>query len=174
MFIRHRGFSLIEVLVAMVVLSIGLLGLAALQIAALRSAGDSGIRAQATLLLNELAERVHANDGATAANYVTAMNAGIACGTLPGPYCSAFHDGTVFVASQTCTVAQMASFDLWSWQCGMQTSGNLSAGGASTTLPAGGLAVTTNGSHLTLVASWVEVAPQGGAVTQNITMTILP
>ena len=185
MFIRHRGFSLIEVLVAMVVLSVGLLGLAALQIAALRSAGDANIRAQATLLLNELAERVHANDGATSANYVTAMGtAGVAdCTALPNPYCSAFHNGAAFVASATCTTPQMAIFDLWSWQCGMASDpaangGIPSTGGARTLLPAEAgttpLAVTANGNYLILATSWDEVAPQGGAVTQTITMTILP
>lgn len=60
-FIPQRGFSLFEVLITVVVISIGLLGLAALQFAGLRAANSAQEHTQATLLAQDVAERIHAN-----------------------------------------------------------------------------------------------------------------
>jgi type IV pilus assembly protein PilV len=58
---RQRGFSLIEVLVAVVVLSIGLLGLAALQASTTRSNHSALLRTQATNLAYDIVDRMRAN-----------------------------------------------------------------------------------------------------------------
>lgn len=58
-----QGFSLIEVLVAIVVLSIGLLGLAALQVSGLRVGQSSFYRAQAAQFATDMADRLRANAG---------------------------------------------------------------------------------------------------------------
>lgn len=68
---RSRGFSLIEVLVSMVVLAAGLLGIAGLQVSALRWTADSGNRSTATQLADELMEKVRSNPSQEAA-YITA------------------------------------------------------------------------------------------------------
>jgi len=60
---RARGFSLIEVLVATVVMSIGLLGLASLQVSGLRVGQSSFYRAQAAQLATDMADRLRANFG---------------------------------------------------------------------------------------------------------------
>lgn len=52
----ERGFSLIEVLIAVLILGIGLLGAAAIQVLSLQNAGNSDYRTQATLLANEVTE----------------------------------------------------------------------------------------------------------------------
>jgi type IV pilus assembly protein PilV len=57
----ERGVGLIEVLIAMVVLSVGLLGLAGLQAKALQLAHQADIRSQATFLAYEMADRMRAN-----------------------------------------------------------------------------------------------------------------
>lgn len=56
-----RGFTLIETLVALLVLSIGLLGVAALQLTSLRSNTSSSYRSQATFLAYDIADRMRAN-----------------------------------------------------------------------------------------------------------------
>ncbi len=61
---RHRresGFSIVEVLVALLVLAIGLLGLAALQAQGLRFNHDAYVRTQATNLAYEIVDRMRTN-----------------------------------------------------------------------------------------------------------------
>lgn len=57
----ESGFSLMEVLVALLVLAIGLLGLAALQAQGLRFNQDAYIRSQATNLAYDIMDRMRAN-----------------------------------------------------------------------------------------------------------------
>ena len=54
---RHRGFTLVEALVALLALSIGLLGVAALQMSGLRSNMSSAWRSQATYLSYDIIDR---------------------------------------------------------------------------------------------------------------------
>ncbi|MGQ0618551.1 MAG: type IV pilus modification protein PilV [Panacagrimonas sp.] len=58
---RLRGFTLLEVLIAIVVISIGMLGVAGLQLAAVRSNTQSYERSQATALAYEMADKLRAN-----------------------------------------------------------------------------------------------------------------
>jgi type IV pilus assembly protein PilV len=63
-----RGFTLIEALVALVVLSIGLLGVAALQITSLKMNHGSATRTQAVLLTYGIVDSMRANVAAAVAN----------------------------------------------------------------------------------------------------------
>lgn len=56
-----RGFSLLEVLIALVILSIGLLGVAALQGVGIRSSQGAYLTSQASLLAYDVADRIRAN-----------------------------------------------------------------------------------------------------------------
>lgn len=58
------GLSMIEVLVAVVILAIGLLGIASTQLVALEQTNLSQKRTTATMLVSEMADRVRANGGA--------------------------------------------------------------------------------------------------------------
>jgi type IV pilus assembly protein PilV len=60
----HRfetGFSIVEVLVALVVLAVGMLGMAGLYVTTLRSSGTAISRMQAVSLAADLADRIRAN-----------------------------------------------------------------------------------------------------------------
>ena len=57
----EKGFSLVEVLVALVLLSIGLLGLAGLQTRGVRDNHGAYLRTQATLCAKDLVDRMRAN-----------------------------------------------------------------------------------------------------------------
>ena len=97
-----RGFSLIEALVALVVLSVGLLGIAALYVTSVSSGRTASLRGQAVLLAADLADRIRANRGGglaydDATSGVGAINA--AC--LQG--------------GGGCTPTQMASEDKAEW-----------------------------------------------------------
>lgn len=65
---RNSGFTLLEVLIALVVLSIGLLGVAALQAVGLRSSQGAYLTSQASLLAYDMADRIRANPGSAAYN----------------------------------------------------------------------------------------------------------
>jgi type IV pilus assembly protein PilV len=58
---NEQGFTLIEVLVALVILSVGLIGLAALQTGGLRNNNSALIRSQAVLAAEDILDRMRAN-----------------------------------------------------------------------------------------------------------------
>lgn len=78
---KNAGFSMIEVLITIVILMIGLLGLAGLQTKALTAQMEAYQRSQALILLKDMADRINANRK-NAALYVTAgVGTGAACPT---------------------------------------------------------------------------------------------
>ncbi|MBN1378657.1 MAG: type IV pilus modification protein PilV [Gammaproteobacteria bacterium] len=56
-----RGHNLIEVMIALLVLSIGLLGLAGLQATSLQYGHDANVRSLATIAAYDIIERIHTN-----------------------------------------------------------------------------------------------------------------
>lgn len=65
-----RGFTLLEILIALVILSIGLLGVAGMQYASLRANHHAYLRSQATFLAYDIVDRMRANMAAAlAGNY---------------------------------------------------------------------------------------------------------
>lgn len=103
---NHRGFTLIEVMVAILVLSIGLLGLAGLQVTSLRNSTSAAERTQATFLAYDIIERMRANkDAAEAGSYDTTLN------TAPSGTTNCQSSGAA------CSAADMATFDLNQWKC---------------------------------------------------------
>jgi len=59
--IKNSGFSLLEVLIALIVLSVGLLGLAAIQITGLKNNQSAYYRTSATMLAYDMADRMRLN-----------------------------------------------------------------------------------------------------------------
>lgn len=112
---RESGSSMIEVLVTLLVFTIGMLGLAALQLNSLQGTSDSAQRSQTTWLLQDIAERIRANPEGTAAAYATAAN----CAVLPAEACADYYDPATSakVNATNCTAVQMAAFDRWETQC---------------------------------------------------------
>lgn len=105
-----RGFSLIEVLVALVVLSIGLLGIAALQVDSVRNGQSALQRTRAVNFAVDMADRIRANPGA---DYD--VGAGPA-GPEPAPACA---DDVGGEAPGDCDVQQMADHDIWAWRASL-------------------------------------------------------
>lgn len=80
---RQAGISLIEVLVAMLVMTLALLGAAALQLNSLKYTDSARLRTQASFIAYDMMERIRANN---AGNYVLAnLNAAPTAGSLTDP-----------------------------------------------------------------------------------------
>jgi type IV pilus assembly protein PilV len=112
----QRGINLVEVMVTVAITSIGLLGLNSLQLQANRSTQDSGNRSQATWMLEDITNRIRANNIALV-SYDTG-GAAVNCANPPANICSAYHDGSARVQADFCDNAQLAASDLWEVACG--------------------------------------------------------
>ena len=77
---KARGFTLIEVLVTVVVISVGLLGIVALQVVSLRNNHESYLRTQATALADDIIDRIRSNRD-NAPSYTVALAASLSGGT---------------------------------------------------------------------------------------------
>lgn len=72
--LRQRGAGLIEVMVAILVLAIGLLGIAGMQLVSLQNNHSAALRSQAVVLAYDALDRMRANrDAAFIGNYATAV-----------------------------------------------------------------------------------------------------
>ena len=116
-----RGFTLIEVLVTLVILTFGLLGIAGLMAKGQRVSFEAFQRHQALQIANEMAERLRANKlqaaaYAAAAPSPTGVGAGSQFASLPAGTC-----GTA-----ACTATQLAAYDVALWDGQLQGYGELS------------------------------------------------
>jgi type IV pilus assembly protein PilV len=106
----YRGFTLIEVLVALFVLSIGLVGAAAMQMKAGAARHQSALMSDAVQLAHSLAERMRANPvamaAADAANPYLQLNYDSSTGAPVPP-------GLACLGDASCSPAAMAAFDLY-------------------------------------------------------------
>ena len=100
---RQGGFTLVEILVTVVLISVGLLGIAALQVTTLRGNQEAYVRSQASVLSADILDRMRANADAARNNLYNADWNG------------------------TGTAATRAGQDLADWQ---QTINNILPGGA--------------------------------------------
>ena len=95
-----KGFTMIEVMVAIIIIAIGLLGIAGLQLLAIRNTTGAGLRTVATQLAYDITDRMRANESAVVAGYYSTLAAPSAA-----PPCY----------SATCTPQQLAALDMQSW-----------------------------------------------------------
>jgi type IV pilus assembly protein PilV len=95
---RNSGFTLVETLVSMIVISVGMLGIAAMYVEGLRAGKTSVFRTEAVNLVSDMADRIRANPTALAAY----AGAGANNNCVNGP--------------ADCTPAQLAADDIFTWQ----------------------------------------------------------
>ncbi len=140
--IGQQGFSLMEVLVTVLILAIGLLGLASLQLNALRNNTSAQERSQATVLAYEIVDRMRSNRIVASAGAYS-IGLGVAAGAAT--------DCTV----GACSTAQLAGFDIAQWKDDV-----------ARLLPAGDAAIGTDASGLTTITiQWLDDRTAGSTVT---------
>ena len=121
--IQH-GFTLVEVMVAMVIFSVGLLGLAGLQSLGMTNNQTAYNRTVAMQMAYNMSDRMRSN--------ITAVTAGTYNAILPLPVPAPL--GTNCIAA-TCTPPQLGAFDIFEWQTTIRT--ELPQGRGSVTAIAG-------------------------------------
>jgi type IV pilus assembly protein PilV len=94
---RQAGFSLVEVLIALIIMSVGMLGIAGLYVQSLQAGRTSMFRHQAVSLAGDVADRIRANP-----------TAGIA-------YAANGANNNCVAADVDCDVVGMAANDIWTW-----------------------------------------------------------
>jgi len=122
---------LIEILITIVVFSIGLLTVAGLQVLAKKSNYDAIQRTTASNLVSDIVERMRSNPQQLADYFTTGVGAGsgnTALGT-PTPNCS----------TASCDAGEMATYDQWQWEQNIDGATEQTAGGVNT----GGLVTPT-------------------------------
>lgn len=109
-----RGFSLIEVLVALIIISIGLLGIAKMQAIAYSSTGVAGKRSLAAIEAASLASSMHADRAYWSVSGTAPLST-----TIKGATVTASTDAALLVpvdctaaGAAPCTPAQVAAYDL--------------------------------------------------------------
>jgi len=121
----QRGIALIEALVALVILALGVLGLAAMQARMLVDTRTTNARATAIRLIGDLSERIRLNaQGAqpTGANALspysdlTAATFAAPATTNPTTCDPTATTTTTTTTATTCTPQNQAAYDVWSWR----------------------------------------------------------
>lgn len=157
---RNKGFTLIEVLISMIILAIGLLGLASLQIIALRESQDAYTMQQAILLATDMQARMRSNSGI---DWLTiSPNTSDTC-----------------IKSNACTKAQLASNDYGEWTRNAQK--NLPANATVKIQLSSSVnkapCIGSMPKSLCLVTTWTRAnAKKSGVFSQNATfyLEIIP
>lgn len=130
-----RGFTLLEVLIALLVLSVGLLGLAGLQTRGLAAVHNAYLRSQAVLLARDMGERIRANN-----NYLIST-----ASDLKNEYTIDYersHSSSDCV-SNPCSPENMARFDVDQWLLSL-----------ANTLPSGDGEIDKTGTVYSITVRW--------------------
>lgn len=135
---RARGFTLIEVMVSLVVLSIGLLGIGKLVLFSARANDSAYLRGQATAMAYEILDNMRSNR-------VTAMQAGYDTALATTPPNPGSCIGSV------CTAVTLANYDVYQWKTRLAAA-----------LPSGQGSVVTAGTPTTatITVQWDDAVAQ--------------
>jgi type IV pilus assembly protein PilV len=154
---RQDGFTLLEVLIALLVLSIGLLGIGKLMMLSARANDSAYMRSQATALAYTMLDAMRANrQAAIVQGYDTAMGVfpvGLQpCGTVAAP----------------CNSGQQAQNDLFLWGTSLGRALPLGQGSVATAVALAGTGA--NNITATVTVQWADkVAEQSfGAPAGNV------
>lgn len=120
----NQGFTLLEVIISIFVLTIGLLGLASLQVFSLRLSGDSLSRTIAAIQANDMIDRMRTNAAATTLGTASPYNNPTGVGTA-NTACLGKNGNGALINTQ-CDPTQMAQHDFYEWNTNI-------GGGAATT-----------------------------------------
>lgn len=146
---KQKGYTLFEVMVAVVILSMGMMALGSIMVRSLRYSKESANRFVATQQLYEIADRMRANHkGVSAGNYDDKS------GMTPVDSCR----------ENSCTYSELAEYDVYEW--------NLKN---SRVLPLGEGEIEKDGDSFIVTVTWQERnINTSEAETSEVKMRIVP
>lgn len=151
---QQQGATLIEVLISVLVLAVGLLGVAATQTLSLKNGNGANQRYMAALAAQDIVERMRANP--------SGLEQGSYDGTVTGS------ETLTKNCSSACTVTELASLDLYEW-------GQL----IKTNLPSATGTIGRNADEVTVTIAWKQQhtgenygSSNGGAEDTNFVMIV--
>ena len=152
---KSKGFSLVEVLIALIIMSVGMLGIAGLYVQSMQAGRTSMLRHHAVTLAGDIADRIRANPTAGAA-YTAADGA----------------DNDCVAKGETCNVAEMAAHDIGLWQAQAESFLPVFADDTEqvvVTFDAGAIP-----PEYTVTVSWDEPTPDEVPPSYSITVPVNP
>lgn len=142
---KAGGFTLVEVLIALIIMSVGMLGIAGLYVHSMQAGRTSVLRHNAVTLAGDIADRIRANPRAGAAYGLAGANNNCVAGGID------------------CTPGQMAANDIFLWD--QQ---------AAATLPNGAVAVVFDNAvappTYQITITWTE---PGEILSYAVTIPVL-
>jgi type IV pilus assembly protein PilV len=151
----QRGVSIVEALVALLVLSIGMLGIAVMYLESVKANRTALSRTQAIQLVNDMADRIRANRGAREKYALTSASKPAG----DKDYCN----------NNNCTSDELAKYDLLQWVDAVDKT--LPHGGDGKTAPEATItytpgALTSDPGRYTIEASWKDAGSDDFLTTQ--------
>lgn len=145
----HRGMTLLEVLVSVVLLSVGMLGIASMLMLSGKTNNSSYAKHKATLCIYDMFDRMRANSQIVAGGSYNVSNISSSGGpgTVPPP--------SADCATATCNPTQLAAYDTWYWLTRMVS--QLPGGSGSISAAAGAI---SNTSVVTITVQWDDSLAQ--------------
>ena len=147
---EQQGFTLLEVLVAIVVFSFGLLGLAGMMTISVRNNHNGYLRTQANFFAENMADRMRANPAA------------VWNGTYAG---QAAAGGTVCTLANPCDFDTLAAYDMEQWA---RSIANTLPNGVGTINCVGPAGIPANLPTADPPSIWVPAPPYPGLCTINV------
>lgn len=148
----HHGFSMLEVLITLFILSVGLLGLAAMQAEGLKTSSGSLLRSKAVVAMADITDRMRANV-AGFNNYSLTLG-----GTISSPPdCAAIQ----------CSATQMAQFDMAQWLQTLQAAGSGLPGAQAAIIALPAVPPAVGPGRFAFTVSWTDRQERNEAVATD-------
>lgn len=144
---RETGVAMLEVLIAILIMSFGLLGVAGMQLVGMRSSNTAHLRSVATFQAYDIADRMRANMTAVRDTNASNNYSSISCATTySSPSCA----GPFGAAG--CTPTEMRNYDAAAW---CTTNASLLPGGGGT------VSNVANSNAFQITITWTERCQTG-------------
>lgn len=165
--IRQQGLTLLEALITLLIVSIGLLGVAGLQLTALKTTNISFVRGNAALIAENMAERMQVNRNGLNDNEYSNIDTSLVA-AAPANLC--------YDAATPCSSTDVTTKDVWDFA----TEINQAMPNGVGRIVCDDLDITdgdicTSGSTHTITVSWSESdSVQNAVLTRSFTLTVMP